>query len=211
MNFSFAGGWDDYSQISRGSSLLIVHAFDKNLFTLKDIYSEISSEYKNALSEFEKKKLEDAYEKETISYMSAVKKINKFYVSIPITLPEYNFEKKGFIIKESLLNSLDYSGNGNGIRFSYASGKIGSVAVSIGNFKGQILIPISAEAAENLISQLSGSRNVNLLIYGKITKVGVKESIYSRGLIIDFQANTSTLTEITGKEIGIYYFPKFSK
>lgn len=197
-----ASGLDDYNKISRGSALLVTYSFNSKLFALEDIYSAISEEYKSASNEFEKRKLAKQYEAETLAYMSGVRKENKFFVDIPITLPEYDFNRQGFAIKEPSGINPSAAMTGDGTDFNYDAAKIGAVSVDIDNYGREIFVPMPIAVAEKLAPQLSASRSAVLSIYGTIGKVERTSSFLMSVIHLHMHGTLATLKLESGELMG---------
>jgi hypothetical protein len=197
-----ANGLDDYNKISRGSALLITYALNNKLLALEDIYTAISEEYKNTANEFERRKLAKQYEADTLAYISGVRKVNMFYVDIPITLPEYDFNRQGFLIKEpSSINPIAAM-TGDGTYFTYDSTKAGAVSVDFDNYRGEQFFPMSVAEAEKLAPQLSTSRSSVLSVYGTLGKVDRTSNLFGSMIHLHMQGKLITLKLESGEELG---------
>lgn len=197
-----ASGLDDYNKISRDSALLISHSFNSKLFELEDIYLATSEEYKNASNEFERRKLAKQYEAETLAYMAGVRKENRFYVDIPITLPEYDFSRQGFSIKEPSSINPSAAMTGDGTYFSYDSSKTGTVSVDIGNYGNEIFFSMPIAVAEKLAPQLSASRSAVLSVYGTMGRVDRTSNLYGSTIHLHMHGTLATLKLESGEVIG---------
>ena len=197
-----ASGLNDYNKISRSSALLIAYSFNSKLFALEDIYSSISDEYKSASNEFEKRKLAKQYEAGTLAYMTGVRKENKFYVDIPITLPEYDFNRQGFAIKEPPIINPSAAMTGDGTYFSYDSAKFGAVSVDIDNYGNEVFLSIPIAVAEKLAPQLSASRAAVLSVYGAIGKVERTSNLFGSTIHLHMPGTLATLKLESGEVIG---------
>jgi len=196
----------DAEQIRRASALFVVQAFNPKLFSLKDLYSAVSEEYKKSQNEFERQKLEHKYKSETISYINELRNKKSFFVSIPIRLSEYDFARSGFVIKPPTGLTSSSINKDDGDYYRYDAQKISSVSVKIDNFKNDIFLPMPVSEAEKMAPILSVSRTANLIVLGTVSGAAEERSIYTKTIVISMKAKKALVTLETGKGIGKHSF-----
>lgn len=161
---------NNHNVLRQDSALYLLYAEKKNKNLNLDKMLEVLDRNYNNMNEFNKKRHKLKYEQELKEYIQQAKQENRFFIDIPIRLPEYKFEKKAFVVPNLSTSRGKSLVINNATKFFYSKAGLG-IEVIFEEWDTDAVFKIKSDQAENLVKKIGSNRRIRLIMYGPMASI----------------------------------------